>query len=205
VEQDGEILTLVRHGETSANLERIWQGSIDSPLTPRGLEQAGRVARHLLAHCRDPAALYSSPLRRARHTAEVIGELLRLELRVEVDLREYELGSWEGKSYSELRKRHRLWERMLGDPDFAPHGGESPGQVATRVGRALRRIAGAHRGRRTIVVCHGGALTLALDDLIDGDCTLWTRLMDNCAVSELVIHPEPALLSFNDTDHLEGV
>jgi broad specificity phosphatase PhoE len=205
MEQRGAILTLVRHGETSANLDGVWHGSIDTPLTPRGLEQAERVAGYLLASFRDAIALYSSPLRRARRTAEVIGDALGLELRLEADLREYELGSWEGKTYSELYHRYRLWDHMRRDPDFAVHGGESPRQVTTRFCQALRSIAEAHAGQRVIVVAHGGALSMALAELLDGDYTRWKRVVDNCAVSELVIDPEPALLSFNHTGHLEGV
>ena len=67
----------------------------------------------------------------------------------------------------------------------------------------LRSIAATHLGERVIVVCHGGALSLGLGHLLDGDCTAWRRVMDNCAVSELVIDPRPALLSFNHTAHLD--
>jgi broad specificity phosphatase PhoE len=205
MQQRRAILTLVRHGETSANVEGVWHGSIDSPLTARGLEQAERVAGYLLETAHDAVALYSSPLRRARCTAELIGGALGLELCIEADLREYELGSWEGKSYSELHHQHRLWEQILRDPDFADHGGESPRQVATRFGQVLRSIAEAHPGQRVIVVAHGGALSLVLAELLYGDYTRWKRVVDNCAVSELVMDPEPALLSFNHTDHLEGI
>ena len=92
---------------------------------------------------------------------------------------------------------------MKSDPDFAPHGGESPRQVAERFSGALRRIAGGHGGQRVIVVAHGGALAIALGDLIDGDYREWRQVMDNCAVSELVLEPAPDLLSFNHTAHLE--
>ena len=205
MQQRRAILTLVRHGETSANVEGVWHGSIDSPLTARGLEQAERVAGYLLEAAHDAVALYSSPLRRARCTAELIGDALGLELCIEADLREYELGSWEGKSYSELHHQHRLWEQIRRDPDFAAHGGESPRQVTTRFGQVLRSIADAHPGQRVIVVAHGGALSLVLAELLYGDYTRWKRVVDNCAVSELVMDPEPALLSFNHTDHLEGI
>ena len=56
-----------------------------------------------------------------------------------------------------------------------------------------------------IAVCHGGALTLGLALLVDGDVNSWRRAMANCAVSDLAMNPRPALLSFNHTDHLEGL
>ena len=89
------VLTLVRHGETSANIDGVWHGSIDTPLTRRGHEQASRVAAYAAETCCDAVALYSSPLQRARDTAGAIGELLNLEVRSDPDLAEYDLGSWE--------------------------------------------------------------------------------------------------------------
>jgi broad specificity phosphatase PhoE len=199
------VLTLVRHGETRANLDGVWHGSIDTPLTPRGEAQAQRVAAWLLAQRSGLAALYTSPLQRARRTAEAIGRTLGLDLRIDAGLAEYHLGAWEGKTYRELHEEHRLWHHMKLDPDFAPHGGESPRAVTERFTGSLRRIARAHAGERVVVVAHGGALSMGLAQLLDGDYTEWRRVMDNCAVSELVIEPAPALLSFNLKDHLEGV
>ena len=202
---DPAILTLVRHGETQANLDGVWHGSIDTALTDRGLEQARRVADWAAENLVGSAALYASHLQRARHTAELIGEALALEVQVEEGLGEYDLGSWEGKTYRDLYEHHRLWHHMKSDPDFAPHGGESPRGVALRFAGALRRIAQRHGGDRVIVVTHGGALSLGLAHVIEGDYGAWGKVMDNCAVSELVMEPEPALLSFNATGHLEGV
>jgi len=199
------ILTLVRHGETSANLEGVWHGSTDAPLTPRGREQALRVAGFLRDRHGDASAIYSSPLLRARETGEAIAGRLSLALRLEADLTEYHLGAWEGKTYRELHERHRLWDEIRRDPDFAPHGGESPREVTERVTGALRRIGADHPGERVIVVAHGGALSMALAAILDGDYTRWRRVMANCAVSELVFDPAPELLSFNETGHLDGL
>jgi broad specificity phosphatase PhoE len=199
------ILTLVRHGETSANLEGVWHGSLDGVLTERGRLQALRVARYLCERHPDATALYTSPLRRARDTARAIAEAFGLTPRVEEGLAEYHLGSWEGKSYRELHESHRLWDEIRRDPDFAPHGGESPRQVTGRFTSALHRIGASHPGERVIVVAHGGALTMALGALLDGDYTRWRRVMANGAVSELVLEPAPELLSFNATSHLAGL
>ena len=199
------VLILVRHGETSANLDGVWHGSTDTPLTPRGAEQASRVARYIGTSFPDTAAIYTSGLQRARHTAEAIGEVLGLEQRLSEDLREYDLGSWEGKTYSELHRDIDLWHHIKVDPDFAPHGGESPRQVASRLTRALEKIAADHPLERVVVVTHGGALSMAMGAILDGNYTEWRRVMANCAVSELTFDPEPELLSFNVTDHLEGL
>jgi probable phosphoglycerate mutase len=199
------VLTLVRHGETTANVEGVWHGSIDTELTDRGRRQAEQVARHLAGTRPEAAAVYASPLIRSRDTARAIAEALGLETRIEPDLTEYHLGSLEGVSYRILTAKHRLFERMYEDPDHCPGGGESPRQVAERYATVLRRIAAAHRGQNPIVVGHGGALTLGLALLVDGDVTSWRRVMGNCAVSDLVLDPRPELVSFNHTDHLEGL
>lgn len=197
------VLTLVRHGETSANVEGVWHGSTDTALTELGQRQAVRVAEHLSRTHRDACAVYSSPLERARHTAAPIAAGLDLEVQVEEDLREYHLGEWEGVSYAELTSRHRLFKRMQADPDWKPGGGESARQVAERLSGALQAVAHRHPGRRVVVVSHGGGLTLALGLLLDRDPSTWRRVMSNCAVTELAFEPEPRLLAFNETQHLE--
>ncbi len=199
------VLHLVRHGETSANVDGVWHGSIDTPLTDRGQEQARRVAKLLGSRLTGAAAIYTSPLQRAAHTAAAIGRVLDLEPQIERNLSEYHLGSWEGKTYAELNKTHRFFQRIQEDPDFAPDGAESVRQVTERFSGALLRIAQAHPGEDVVVVAHGGALTLGLGWLLDETLSTWRRVMDNCAVSQLALTPKTVLLEFNQTAHLDGI
>ena len=199
------ILTLVRHGETSANLDHVWHGSTDTALTDRGVAQAERVAARVADEYADATAIVSSPLQRTRRTAEAIARALDCVLELDAGLREYDLGRWEGRPYRELMVEEKFWDQIRDDPDFAPHGGETPRQVAERLTTTLTRLSEVHRGRRVIVVTHGGALSMALGAFLDGDYSRWHRVMENCALSELVLEPEPELLSFNRTEHLEGL
>jgi broad specificity phosphatase PhoE len=199
------ILTLVRHGETSANIDGVWHGSTDTPLTDRGRTQAERVADYLGEAHRDAAALYSSPLQRARNTAEAIGAALTLEIQLERGLVEYDLGRWEGMTFAALQAEKQLFTHMQTTPDYAPHGGESPRGAAQRFSSALTSIADRHLGERVIVVAHGGVLSLGLARILRGDHARFESSMDNCAVSELVIGADAELLSFNYTDHLAEV
>jgi broad specificity phosphatase PhoE len=176
---------------------------MDAPLNERGLAQAACVAAYLGERCADASALYASPLQRAYRTAELIGEAVELVPQVDEELTEFNLGAWEGKTYHDLQHEHDLWHHMKRDPDFAPHGGESPRQVVDRFSRSLRRIARSHAGERVIVVAHGGGFSMSVGHLLDGGYDEWQRVMDNCAVTELVVEPKPKLLSFNLTDHLE--
>jgi probable phosphoglycerate mutase len=199
------VLILVRHGETAANIDQVWHGSIDTPLTPRGEQQAARVAERIQVDFPDATTIYSSDLQRARNTARAIHDRLGVEHHARADLREYDLGSWEGKTFAELHDELEFFHHIRSDPDFAPHGGESPHSVATRLSSALSRIAAAHPGERVVVVTHGGALSMAMGAILDGHYREWHAVMDNCAISELVFEPKPALLSFNRTEHLENL
>jgi broad specificity phosphatase PhoE len=195
---------LVRHGEIAANLEKVWHGSTDSPLTERGRRQAAAVGRHLAeALAGEAAVVYSSPLQRARDTAVAIATALRVGVRLDAALGEYHLGEWEGRPYPDLAA-DGFFERVMRDPDFAPPGAESPRQVAERVAGTLTRLAAEHPGARVVVVSHGAALNLAVGHLVDGSLTAWNRLMRNCAVSEIELAPEPRVITFNRCAHLAG-
>ncbi len=193
------ILTLVRHGETEANTGGVWHGSTDTLLSPSGEQQARRLALAMAARIK-ASAVYASDLSRARETARPIAAALGLELRFDRRLREYDLGTWEGKTYRELYETHRFWEAIREDPHFAPHGGETPIVVAGRFIEGLEDISRRHEGERVVVVTHGGGLSMALGQILDGDYRSWRRVMKNCAVTELSLSPPPPeLLSFNES------
>jgi broad specificity phosphatase PhoE len=196
------LLTLVRHGQTSANIDAVWHGSINTPLTTHGHQQAAAAAAFIKANHQPIGCIYASPLDRAHHTANAIAQSLGLTPELDDDLAEYDLGEWEGLSFSHLFEDKKLFHNMRADHDYRPHGGESPRQVGDRLAGALRRITDRHPGERVVVVSHGGALSIVFGLLLDNDYSRWNRMMDNCAITELVLDPEPRLVSFNQTDHL---
>lgn len=104
-------LILVRHGESTGNLARRMQGWIDPPLTPRGEEQARRVGTALAGLA--PAALYSSPLRRALDTAVAVGRAVGLAPEPDPDLRECYLGEAEGLTWDEFAESYPEWAARL--------------------------------------------------------------------------------------------
>ena len=199
---DHALLTIVRHGQTSANTDGVWHGSTNTPLTDHGHLQAAAVGMHIAEHYRPIRHVYASPLDRAHLTARAIAEPLGLEPAIDEALVEYDLGSWEGLTFRELWDEKKLFANMAKDPDFAPHGGEAPKQVGLRLAGALERISAAHPGERVVVVSHGGALSIALGVLLDGDYASWSRMMKNCAITELALGTTPTLHTFNQIDHL---
>jgi glucosyl-3-phosphoglycerate phosphatase len=157
---------LWRHGQTTWNAERRFQGQSDIPLDATGQAQAQRAAR-LLAGLR-PDMIVSSDLSRAANTAAPLARLTGLDVILDKDLRERHGGQWEGLTDTEIRARypaeHATWNPPDGEPTLV---------VADRVAGALRRIAAAvSDDTRTggtglaVVVSHGAALRLGASRLL---------------------------------------
>lgn len=150
------LLTLVRHGQTDWNLARRIQGSTDIPLNEKGRADARTAAERLEGTTHH--AIYSSPLARARETAEIIAAQLGLDAPVLVpDIREREFGEGEGMLVSEYMQTYGDWQSPV-------PGAETLEEVAERSMGALDAIARDSRRRSTplaesvIVVAHGGVI-----------------------------------------------
>ena len=151
---------LARHGETDANAEGRVQGTIDPPLNERGREQAHELARRVAPL--GLRALYTSQLRRACETAEIVGEELGLEPRVDARFAESWRGEWEGRLVADIKAEDPdAWAGSLAvEPDFRFPGGESLEEHAARVEAGL---ADAARGPLpALVICHGGTIRRAV-------------------------------------------
>ncbi|MFI6521101.1 histidine phosphatase family protein [Spirillospora sp. NPDC050679] len=174
-------LVLWRHGQTSWNVERRFQGKTDIPLDETGVQQAHRAAR-LLAALR-PTAILASPLQRAADTAQALADVTGLTPVHDRDLIERDGGEWEGLTSREIRERypaeHAAWQ---------PPGGETSAQVAKRVGAALDRAVDDLPPTGLLVVAsHGAALRLGMSHLLGLPEQVWERLggLSNCSWSVL--------------------
>ncbi|MFM7521613.1 MAG: histidine phosphatase family protein [Planctomycetota bacterium] len=216
---DGDAMrqVLVRHGESVSNAEGRVQGQAQVPLSSLGARQAAAVARWAAGLPADGAVdeVWSSPLRRARQTADVIAEALGLPVSVEERLAELHAGIFEGHLWADLAVRFpaELAAWQAGDPDYVIPGGESRGALAAR-GRAALESLALRPARTIVVVAHGGLLTAALGSLVgNADALLaaavtrpFTRLpaLANGSLT-LLRWPGPQLEAFNDTGHLAAV
>ncbi len=194
-------ILLVRHGQIKANKTGHWHGSTDSKLTWTGKRQARRTGRHLRAN-HNVAAVYSSPMRRCRETAEAFG--LPVEPVVDDDLREMSIGEWETMSFRELAREYNFMRRITEDPGYRAPRGESLGNVANRVEATLNSIDDRHEPDDTVVVVsHGVAMAAALSSILNGTTARWTDYrFRNCSLTELALSPEPALFRIDDYAHL---
>lgn len=147
---------LVRHGETEANRQGRYLGWDDPPLSAEGLSQAERLAERLASE--QVAAVYSSDLRRAADTADLIARRHGLTVISDPGLREANFGAWTGLTYDEIAARApaalRAW---IDDPmGNAPPDGETLAALSERVYAAAPRRDGA------VIVGHGGSLRTLL-------------------------------------------
>jgi len=163
-------ILLARHGETDWNREGRWQGWADPPLNDTGRAQAGELAEQLRATPFD--AVYSSDLRRAFETAEIVAAPHGVPVIADRDLREVDIGSWSGLTRDEIRERF---------PDGVRPDGETREQHSKRVHDAVVRIARENLGRRILIVSHGGTFRSLHDVMSDEP---W-HPVENCAVLEL--------------------
>lgn len=139
-------LWLVRHAEVEAHWQGRAYGDLDVPLSAQGLRRSEIVAQSLCR--RDPSALASSPLSRARILAERIAAQSGLELQVEAGLREIHRGRWQGEERRTLSERFPAeWRAYHSDPwNYTGHAGETDKEIAARAWPVLEALlAGPHR------------------------------------------------------------
>lgn len=188
------MLILVRHAQTESNAGGLLQGRHDLGLTDTGLAQARAVAAALR-----PELVVSSPLRRARQTAEAFG------LPVVEDDR------WVELDYGDLDRTPikdvpaDVWQRWRAEPGWAPAGGESLVDVGARVRAACEELAPEAVDRDVVVVSHVSPVKAAIAwALGTGDEVVWRLFLDVAAVSRVRIAAggRPTLIGYNDTSHL---
>jgi len=156
-------LTLVRHGQSTANRDGILQGRSDAPLSDLGRRQAAQLGAWFSERGLSWHAVYCSPLRRARDTAHLIVEKTAAPAPIEdPDLEEIHVGEMQGKAHEVLHREHAsFYQRGLeGLGDYSEFGGESYADVQVRVQRLFTRLSERHREaeQRVLLVSHGGLL-----------------------------------------------
>ena len=151
---------LARHGQTAYNLESRFQGQQQIPLDATGRAQALELAERAVAY--GFAALWCSPLLRARETADAVADRIGLEPIEDARLMETDSGDWTDRFFADVRAEdpERFDAFASGDPAFAFPGGESFAEQEVRVETALDAV---ERGALpALVVCHGMVIRAAL-------------------------------------------
>ncbi len=151
-------LILIRHGEPEASAKGLCYGKLDVGLSEQGRAQMARVAEALDSATVD--AVYASPRRRARESAEVLSR----EIVVDRRLSEIHFGELEGLTYEEAEERFpHLYKRWMKEPTEVKFpGGESFAEMKVRVLEAFSVIRDVHAEQTVTVVSHGGVNRIVL-------------------------------------------
>ena len=203
-------MVLIRHGETVGNLEGLWTGWTDTPLSDAGRDQVRRTAERLEGNVLSAVALYTSPIGRAQQTADSIGRAVRLDPIPDESLKEMHFGDLEaldgGRFAADHPEIYARW-RNRQDETFAWPGGEARHEFRTRTAGALERLAATHRGQTVLVVTHSGVIRMALAHLEPGRFGEWWHVpVDNCGLTHLVMDRAGTaqVPVFNDVAHLDN-
>lgn len=169
-------MLLVRHAVTAVTGKKLPGRARGLHLSDQGRRQAEAVAARL-ARLRGVAAIYTSPVDRARETAAVIARVLGRTARVDAGLLEIDIGEWTGLSIA--RAQHRPeWKAVQQHPSgFRFPGGESFMTMQSRVVDALTRIAGRHPGRAVVAVSHADPIKAAVAHALGAHLDLFQRIV----------------------------
>lgn len=162
---------LIRHALVEPAARAVLYGQADVHVCALTMEQQAAGYAALAARLPRPAQWYVTPLSRTRRTAEAIflGGYPEAKLHPEPGLIEQHLGDWQGLPHADLPARltqpaHAFWP-LSGEE--RPPNGETIGEVTTRVGEALERLAAAHPGEDVVMVAHGGSIRAAVAHALD--------------------------------------
>lgn len=169
-------LLLLRHGETAMSVAKQYSGSSDPALTPRGEEMSQQVAARIASRG-GIDAIVSSPLGRARQTAQFCADALGLDVQVMDELAELDFGDWEGKTFAEvITKDAELHQKWLADTSIAAPGGESVQAVNRRVKRALDKLREQYPQGNVLVVSHVTPIKLLLRAALDAPTSIVNKI-----------------------------
>jgi alpha-ribazole phosphatase len=169
-------LYLIRHGETEGGEIRRYKGTIDVPLSEKGVRQMEQVSRYIHQNTvynqnseyrirgTELSAVYCSDLSRAIRSAEIVAEPHSLKPIIVAFLRERNFGLWEGMSFDEIREKYPLeFDTWADNPlKFSPMEGESTLAMRDRVIQTMNEIMENHNMENIAIVAHGGVNRIIL-------------------------------------------
>lgn len=199
-QQRATTIVLVRHGQTHTTGQVLPGRAKGLHLAPAGQEQATRAAERI-AQLPAVAALYTSPLERARQTAAPIGRALSLTPQVRRGLLECDFGDWTGERLDRLMKLPE-WATVQRAPStFRFPGGESFTEMQHRIVGALEEIRDAHRGELVVCVSHADPIKAAVAHAMGTHLDLFQRIViSTCSITAITWTTHgPAVLTVNST------
>jgi len=194
------LVLFVRHGTTPTTGKVLPGRARGLHLSERGREQAQRAAERI-AEVGKIAAVYSSPLERARETAAPIARITKNTTRIERGLIECDFGAWTGQSLRRLMKKPE-WSQVQRSPStFRFPAGESFVEMQTRMVSAVDAIRRRHPGRTVVCVSHADTIKAAVAHATGTPLDLFQRIViSTCSVTAIMYSDGgPIVLTVNST------
>ena len=163
----GSVIFL-RHGQAKNNIERILTGRTPGvPLTEKGIDQAEKAAKFL--EQMNISAIYSSPIERARHTAEIVGKHNSLDVTIDDRLIELDMGKFTGVPYDEIFSSHGnvFMKFYNGELEIAHNGVETFSEVKKRVLGIVDHVIENHPDQNVLLVTHMDPIKAMLSTIVD--------------------------------------
>ncbi|MFC1931471.1 histidine phosphatase family protein [Chloroflexota bacterium] len=199
-------IILIRHGETAWNVGEIFRGRIDVELNKTGIKQAELLAEYLSKVKIE--AIYSSPLKRALKTAEIIAGYHKVDVDITPGLNDFNFGEWQGLSHQEVKTKYpQLYAEWINHPDRVKMpSGESLEDVRKRAKGAVNNIITRHEGP-VVLVSHRVVNKVLICALLDLDNShFWNIKQDTCGTTAFTYEKGRFILTrHNDTSYLETI
>lgn len=199
-------IIIVRHGETEWNVGEIFRGRIDIDLNETGIKQAELLAEYLSKQKID--AIYSSPLKRALRTAEIIAGYHNLNVDIAPSLIDFDYGKWQGLAHQEVKDKYKeLYAVWIKRPDQVKiPAGESLHDVRERVMIVVTNIITRYQGT-VILVSHRVVNKILICALLGLDNShFWRIKQDTCGITTFTYENEQFILTkHNDTSYLKPI
>jgi len=199
-------IILARHGQTEWNVEEVFRGRIDVELDKTGIKQAELLAEYLSNRKID--AVYSSPLKRASKTAEVIASYHKLEVEITPGLIDFDYGKWQGLPHQEVKYKYgELYAEWTNNPHRVKMpAGESLDDVQRRATGVVDEVIAGHEGT-VVLVSHRVVNKVLICALLGLDNShFWNVKQDTCGITTFT-HENGrfTLTEHNNTSYLKPI
>ena len=199
-------IILVRHGETEWNVAETFRGRIDIELNETGIKQAELLAEYLSDVKIE--TIYSSPLKRALKTAELIANYHQLEVKIAPGLIDFDYGKWQGLPHQEVKDKYKeLYTEWISSPDQVTiPDGESLNDVRQRAIGVVDEVIAKYKGT-VVLVSHRVVNKVLICALLGLDnAHFWNIRQDTCGITTFTYENERFILTeHNDTSYLRPI
>ena len=198
--------TLIRHGQTTANLAGTLQGQLETELDAVGVRQAHAAAAFLRGKRFDH--IFTSDLKRAADTAVILGAALSAPVTQTAFLREWDLGDLQGMALADAAARYPEVQKAFHFPmtDCVVPGGESLKEFSGRIARGMEELARRHDGEKLLLVTHAGVLRNVFLLVAGNNPHAMLPATNNASCCRLLWKEGFwRLCSWNETAYLDGI